>query len=85
MSKVVPFPGRKPKGAYREAVQQQARGSIEIWPSEDMGGSWAVWHRSSSGDSLGHWGSFLSFDDADREARLAAQHYGAVYDGGAHV
>lgn len=87
---ILQFTGRKAKaGALRahhpiglSRPAPKVGGTVEVYPSDAHGGCWSVFHRSRSGDSLGHVGDFLAFEDAAKAARAEADRLGAEFDGG---
>lgn len=81
MGRILPFKA-KGKPANGQETSLQVGGTVEIWPSDAHGGCWAVFHRSRSGESLGHVGDFFALDEAETASRTAAKHYGATLDTG---
>lgn len=77
MGRVLSFTG-KSRRTRSQPVAPRTNGTVEIWPSDAWGGCWAVFHRSRSGDSLGHVGDFFALDQAEAAAQVAAKQYGAV-------
>lgn len=79
MSNVVDFATAR---RQRSKIAPNPRGTIEVYPCDVDGGSWAVDHTSASGDNSARIGIRFALEDAIRLARRTAAETNADFSNG---